>query len=161
MSETNNYILRLRLRLLHSGLKIWNWYWYFWNQSQILRLIPRLLVGGLKSWDQHWDHPGISLSLETKVSLISGKEAEQLCPLHWIFYYLHLHRLKPRVIFLTNHPTNGKERKMRKGTNGNNHYKMPTIMPTIRCQLSFMEHIMSSWGINFLPDHILLNHAYF
>ena len=36
-----------------------------------------------------------------------------------------------------------------------------THMPSIRCQLSFMQHVMSSWWIDPLLDHIILNHAYF
>ena len=71
MSETSLCILRLRPRLLDSSLKIWDWDWDFLNQSQILRLRPRLYPFGLKAWDRDWDHPGLSLSLKTKVSLIS------------------------------------------------------------------------------------------
>ena len=72
MSETSLCILRLRPRLLDSSLKIWDWDWDFWNQSQILRLRLRLYPFGLKAWDRDWDHSGLSLCLETKVSLISG-----------------------------------------------------------------------------------------
>ena len=64
-------------------IAFWDWYFCivvlkfetdtetFVYQSQILRLILRLLEYGLKAWDWPWDHPGLSLSLETKVSLIS------------------------------------------------------------------------------------------
>ena len=69
MSETSLCILRLRPRLLETSLKIWDW--DFRNQSQILRLRLRLYASGLKAWDRDWDHPGLSLGLETKVSLIS------------------------------------------------------------------------------------------
>ena len=70
MSETSNCILRLRPRLLHWGLKIGNWYWYFWNVSQFLRLIVRLLAGGLKAWDWPWDHP-VSVSVSRPKSRLS------------------------------------------------------------------------------------------
>ena len=69
MSETSLCILRLRPRLLDSSLKIWDW--GFRNQSQILRL--RLYPFGLKAWDRDCDHSGLSLGLETKVSLISDR----------------------------------------------------------------------------------------
>ena len=37
--ETDNCILRLRLRLFHCGLKIWDWYWEF------LQLVSKLETG--------------------------------------------------------------------------------------------------------------------
>ena len=64
MSETTNCILRLRPRLLHCGLKIWDW--YCWNQFQILRPALRPPWSQSQSRDQslahlccktsHWRH---------------------------------------------------------------------------------------------------------
>ena len=62
-------------------IAFWDLDWDFCNQSEILRLIMRLLAGGLKAWDRPWDHPGLSLSLETKVLLIS---------VPWVVARLHL-----------------------------------------------------------------------
>ena len=77
MSETSLCILRLRPRLLDSSLKIWDWDWDFQNKSQILKLRLRLFPFGLKAWDWDWDHPGLSLGLETKISLISGTKSNK------------------------------------------------------------------------------------
>ena len=54
------------------------------DQYLFLRLRLKLWIGGLKAWDRDWDHPSLSLSLETKVSLSS------VAGTHWrplpIFY---------------------------------------------------------------------------